>query len=61
MGKFNGVSTVFLANYLHWFMWLLCFKDDKYITKNKNIIVHSTTNLVDTRISNYKGKETIFR
>ena len=36
-------------------------KDDKDIIKNKNIIVYSTTNFVDTRIDTYKGREPIFR
>lgn len=35
MDKFNGVSTKFLENYLHWFKWLQCFKYDKDIIKAK--------------------------
>lgn len=61
MVRFNGVSTKFLSNYLHWFKWLQCFKDDKDIMKSKNIIVHSTTDFVDTRIATYKGREPVFR
>ena len=61
MKKFNGVSTKFLANYLHWFKWMQCFKNDKDIIKSKNIIVQSTTNFVDTRIVNYKDRKPIFR
>ena len=59
--KFNGVSTKFLSNYLHWFKWEQCFKDDKDIIKSKNIIVQSTTDFVYTRIITYKGREPIFR
>lgn len=45
--------------------WLITFiglsgynilKDDKDIIKSKNIIVHSTTNFVDTRIATFKGR-----
>ena len=61
MKKFNGVSTKFLSNYLHWFKWEQCFKDDKDIIKSKNIIVQSTTDFVYTRIITYKGREPIFR
>lgn len=42
-------------------MWLQCFKDDKDIIKSKNIIVHNTTNFVDTRIATYKGRKPILR
>jgi len=34
---------------------------ERVIIKIKNIIVHSTTNFVDTRITTYKGREPIFR
>lgn len=60
MYRFHGVSTKFLSNYLYWFKWLQCFSEDKEIIKTKNIIVHSTTNFVDTRINIYKGREPIF-
>ena len=34
---------------------------DVDIIKSKNIIIHSKTNFVDTRIVTYKGREPIFR
>jgi transposase-like protein len=58
--RFNGVSTKFLANYLHWFKWLKCFEDDKELIRNKNFIVHSVTKATDTRILNYRGRQPAF-
>lgn len=60
MLRFHGVSTKFLVNYLYWFKWLQNFSEDKEIIKNKNLLVHSTINFVDTKINNFKGRKPIF-
>jgi transposase-like protein len=57
---FNGVSTKYLSNYIHWFKWLQNFKAEKETVKAKIIIVHSTTKFLDCRIKQYKGREPIF-
>jgi len=57
---FNGVSTKYLANYIHWFRWLQNYKTDKETVKTKNIIIHSTTKFLDFMIKHYRGREPIF-
>lgn len=54
---FKGVSTKYLANYLHWFKWLQNFKAEKEASKTKNIIVHCTTKFIDCRAKLYRGRE----
>lgn len=57
---FNGVSTKYLANYIHWFKWLQNYKAEKEIVKAQNVIVHSTTKFIDCRIKQYQFREPIF-
>ncbi len=54
---FKGVSTKFLANYIHWFKWLQNFKAEKESAKTKNIIIHCTTKFIDCRVIQYRGRE----
>lgn len=56
----KGVSTKFLVNYLYWFKWLQTFNSEKETVRSKNILVHSVTPCVDTRIETYRGREPIF-
>lgn len=58
--RFNGVSTKYLANYLHWFKWLQNYKAEKEIVKAKNVIVHSATRFIDCKIKQYQGRPPIF-
>lgn len=53
---FRGVSTKFLANYLHWYKWLKTFEEDKELIRNKNLVVHSVAKPTDTRIRQYRGR-----
>jgi len=57
---FNGVSTKYHANYIHWFKWLQNFKADKETVKAKNIIVHRATRFIDGKIKQYQRREPIF-
>jgi len=41
MGRFNGVATKYLSNYLKWFKWLEVFSVEKDTIKTKNFIIQS--------------------
>lgn len=58
--KFHEKRIEERANYLYWFKRLQYFYEDKEIIKSKNILIHSTTTFVDTKIVKYKGKEPVF-
>lgn len=57
---FKGVSTKYLANYIHWFKWLQNFKAEKETIKTKNLIVHSATKFVESKINQYRGRQPVF-
>ena len=58
---YNINKNIYLVRCIlwHWFKWLQYFNEDKEIIKSKNILVHSTTTFVDTKIVQYKGREPI--
>jgi transposase-like protein len=60
MYKFHGVSTKYLANYMHWFKWLEIFNTEKDIVKSKQLLVQSHTTHIDTKIKDFKTREAIF-
>ena len=54
MGRFNGVSSKYISNYMHWFKWLKIFENDKDSIKTKNFIVQSNVAYSYTRIKDFK-------
>lgn len=54
MAKFKGVSTKYLPNYLSWYKWIESFSKEKDAIKTKNMLIHSATPFVDTKIVNFK-------
>ena len=41
MGRFNGVASKYISNYMQWFKWLRVFETDRDSIKTKNFIVQS--------------------
>ena len=53
MAKFKGVATKYLADYMSWFKWLEYFKTDKDIIKIRNLMVHSHTAIIESKVSDF--------
>ncbi len=60
MGRFNGVATKYLANYMYWFKWLQVFSAEKDMARIKHLIVQSHTVHTDTKIKYFSYREPIF-
>ena len=60
INPFNGVTTKYLPNYLHWFKWLQTFTTEKETVKAKHLIIDSATKMTDTRIQLYKSRLVLF-
>ncbi len=56
MRKFRGIATKYLPNYLNWYKWVESFSSEKDAIKTKNILIHSATPFVDTKIVNFKRR-----
>ena len=54
MGRFNGVASKYIYNYMHWFKWLRIFESDKDSIKTKNFIVQSNVVYAYTRVKDFK-------
>lgn len=54
--RFRGVSTKYLPNYLSWYKWIEYFRTEKEAVKTKNLLIHSATPFVDTKIANFKNR-----
>lgn len=55
--RFNGVSTKYLNNYLHWFKWLDGILNEKEIVKARQLLINSSTKLIDTNLYQYKIRD----
>lgn len=51
MAKFRGVATKYLADYMSWFKWEEYFKTDKDIVKCRNLMVHSHTTHISSKVT----------
>ncbi len=60
MDRFNGVSTKYLANYMYWFKWLEIFNTEKDTIKSKNLLIHSHTSHIDTKLKDFRIREAIY-
>lgn len=60
MGKFNGVASKYISNYMHWFKWLRIFESDRDSIKAKNFIVQSNIAYSYTKIKDFKLREPQF-
>ena len=54
MGRFNGVASKYISNYMHWFKWLKIFENDKDSIKTKNFIVQSNVVCAYTKVKDFK-------
>ena len=54
MGRFNGVASKYISNYMHWFKWLKIFENDKDSIKTKNFIVQSNVVYAYTKVKDFK-------
>ena len=54
MGRFNGVASKYISNYMQWFKWLRIFETDRDSIKTKNFIVQSNVAYSYTRIKDFK-------
>jgi len=60
MYRFHGVSTKYLANYIYWLKWLQLFNTERDIIKSKNLMIHSNTAHIDTKIKDFKDRQPIY-
>ena len=54
IGRFNGVASKYISNYMHWFKWLKIFENDKDSIKTKNFIVQSNVVYAYTKVKDFK-------
>lgn len=54
MGRFNGVASKYISNYMQWFRWLRLFENDRDSIKTKNFIVQSNVVYSYTKIKDFK-------
>ena len=54
MGRFNGVASKYISNYMQWFKWLRLFETDRDSIKTKNFIVQSNVVYSYTKIKDFK-------
>ncbi|MBU3101992.1 hypothetical protein KPL44_22380 [Clostridium sp. DSM 17811] len=57
---FQSVSTKYLANYMYWFKWLQSFSTQKDTVKSKFLLVQSHTSHTDTKLKDFKIRESIY-
>ena len=60
MDNFNGVATKYLANYMYWFKWLEVFNTEKDTVKSKNLLIQFHTCHSDTKLKDFRFRETIY-
>lgn len=60
MGKFNGVTSKYISNYMQWFNWLRIFETDRNYIKTKNFIVQSNVAYAYTKIKDFKLRMPLF-
>ena len=61
MGKFRGVATKYLADYMYWFKWQEFFKTDKDIIQCRNLMVHSHTIHINSKVNDFVLREAAFK
>ena len=54
MGRFNGVSSKYISNYMQWFKWLRVFETDRDSIKTKNFIVQSNVTYAYTKVKDFR-------
>jgi len=60
IGRFNGVATKYISNYLYWFKWLQNFSTEKESVRTKNFIVQSNIPYSYTKVTDFKERQLIF-
>lgn len=60
IGRFNGVATKYISNYLYWFKWLQTFSTEKESVRTKNFIVQSNISYSYTKVTDFKERQPIF-
>ena len=54
MGRFNGVASKYISNYMLWFKWLKIFENDKDSIKTKNFMIQSNVACAYTKVKDFK-------
>jgi hypothetical protein len=57
-GRIDGDATKYLANYMS--KWLEIFNTEKDTIKSKNLLVQSHTAHTDTKLKDFRTKQTIY-
>lgn len=60
MAKFRGIATKYLADYTSWFKWQEFFKTDKDIIQCRNLMVHSHTAHIDSKVNDFINRKIAF-
>ncbi|GIM30674.1 hypothetical protein CPJCM30710_33400 [Clostridium polyendosporum] len=60
IGRFNGVATKYISNYMYWFKRLQLFSAEKETIRTKNFIVQSNIPYSYTKITEFKERQPIF-
>lgn len=60
MGRFNGVATKYITNYLYWFKWLQTFSTEKESVRTKNFLVQSNVTYSYTKVIDFKERQPIY-
>ena len=60
MAKFRGVATKYLADYMSWFKWQEFFKTDKEIIQCRNLMVHSHTTHINSKVNDFVSRRVSF-
>jgi hypothetical protein len=60
MGRFNGVATKYISNYMYWFKCLQMFNTEKETIRTKNFVVQSNIPYTYTKLTDFKERQPIF-
>ena len=60
MGRFNGVASKYISNYMQCFKWLRIFETDRDSIKAKNFIVQSNVVYSYTKVKDFNLRRAQF-